>query len=111
MKKSRIYIISIIVFVVAVVAIIFNYNRKEKEKEERVYSLLPRKGAAANSAEWKEVQKRANVLLEALRQDPNDLNSNLRIAALYIQEARETGNYMYYDQAAMKSVNNVLKND
>ncbi len=111
MKKSRIYIICLIVFVVAVIGIIFNYNRKEKEKEERVYTLLPRKGKAANTAEWKEVQKRANLLIEALRQDPNDLNSNLRLAALYIQEARETGNYMYYDQAAMKSVNSVLKSD
>lgn len=111
MKKSQIYIICLIVFVVAVAGIIINYNRKEKEEEERVYTLLPRKGASANSAEWKEVQKRANVLLEALSQDPNDLNSNLRLSALYIQEARETGNYMYYDQAAMKSVNKVLKSD
>ena len=111
MKKSRIYIICLIVFAVAVAGIIYNYNRKEKEKEDRVYTLLPRKGAAANSAEWKEVQKKANTLLEALKRDPNDMNASLRLAALYIQEARETGNYMYYDQAAMKTVNNILKND
>lgn len=111
MKKSSIYIICLIVFALAVTGIILNYNKKEKEKENRVYTLLPRKGAAANSAEWKEVQSKANTLLEALKQDPNDLNSSLKISALYIQEARETGNYIYYDQAAMKSVNNVLKTD
>lgn len=76
-----------------------------------VYELLPRKGAAANSNEWKAVQKKANDLSAALKEEPNDLNALLKLAALYIQEARETGNYMYYDRAAMKSVNRVLKID
>lgn len=111
MKKTRIYIVCLIVFTIAVIGIIYNYSRKEKEKEDKVYTLLPRKGAAAKTPEWKEVQKRANVLFEALKQDPNDMNSSMRLAALYIQEARETGNYMYYDPAAMKYVNNILKND
>lgn len=31
------------------------------------------------------------------------------MATLYIREARVTGNYMYYDRAAMKCVNDVLK--
>ena len=88
-----------------------NYNRKEEEKENKIYTLLPRKGATANSAEWKEVKTRADILFAALKQDPNDMNASIRLAALYIQEARETGNYMYYDQAAMKYVNNILKTD
>lgn len=111
MKKKSIYIICIVVFCAAVIGIIINYNRKEKEKKNMVYQLLPRKGAAANNREWKDVQKKANDLLAALKQDPNDLNASLRLAALYIQEARETGNYIYYDRAAMKSVNNVLRLD
>jgi tetratricopeptide (TPR) repeat protein len=111
MKKNQIYIICLIVFVAAVIGIVYNYNRKEKEKENTVYTLLPRKGAAANSVEWKDVKKRADVLFAALKQDPNDMNASIRLAALYIQEARETGNYMYYDQAAMKYVNNILKTD
>lgn len=111
MKKNQIYIVCLIVFVAAVIGIIYNYNRKEKEKENTVYTLLPRKGAAANTPEWKDVKKRADVLFAALQQDPNDMNASIRLAALYIQEARETGNYMYYDQAAMKYVNNILKAD
>lgn len=111
MKKNQIYIVCLIVFVAAVIGIVYNYNRKEKEKENTVYTLLSRKGAAANSAEWKDVKKRADVLFAALQQDPNDMNASIRLAALYIQEARETGNYMYYDQAAMKYVNNILKTD
>lgn len=111
MKKNQVYIICLIVFVAAVIGIVFNYNRKEKEKEDTVYTLLPRKGTAANSAEWKDVKKKADVLFTALQQDPNDMNASVKLAALYIQEARETGNYMYYDQAAMKYVNNILKTD
>ena len=111
MKKNQIYIICLIVFVATVIGIVYNYNRKQKEKEDTVYTLLPRKGAAANSVEWKDVKKRADVLFAALKQDPNDMNASIRLAALYIQEARETGNYMYYDQAAMKYVNNILKTD
>lgn len=109
MKKKQVYILCLVIFVAAVIGIIYNYNRKEKEQEDKVYTLLPRKGAAANSAEWKDVEKRSNVLFAALKQDPNDMNASVRLAALYIQEARETGNYMYYDQAAMKYVNNILK--
>ena len=111
MKKKDIYIVSIIVFCAAIIGIIVNYNNKEKEKEKMVYELLPRKGAAANSKEWIAVQKKAHEYLEALKQDPNDLNASLKLASLYIQEARETGNYMYYDKAAMKNVNTVLKID
>lgn len=101
----------LVVFFAAVIGIIVNYNRKEKEKENMVYELLPRKGAAANSVEWKAVEKKANGLLAVLKQEPNDINALMRLAAIYIQEARETGNYMYYDKAAMKSVNTVLKID
>jgi tetratricopeptide (TPR) repeat protein len=111
MKKKEIYIVCLIVFAVAVIGIILNYNRQQKEKEDKVYTLLPRKGAAANTAEWKDVKKRADGLFAALKQEPNDMNASIRLAALYIQEARETGNYMYYDQAAMKYVNNILKTD
>lgn len=111
MNKKQIYIVCLALFIAAVAGIIYNYTRKEKENEDKVYALLPRRGAAANSAEWKEVKKRSNTLLSALQQDPNDMNASIRLAALYIQEARETGNYMYYDQAAMKYVSNILKTD
>ena len=43
--------------------------------------------------------------------DPNDTKSSLALAALFIQEARVTGNFVYYDMAAMKYVNNVLSKD
>ncbi len=111
MNKKHIYRISIIIFFIAVAGIIFNYNRKQKEKEQAVYQLLPRKGASANSAEWKNVQMNADDLMAALKKDPQDPKANIKLANLYIQEARETGNRVYYDKAAMHCVNTILKND
>lgn len=35
----------------------------------------------------------------------------MALTTLFIQEARVTGNYMYYDKAALKCVNKVLKQD
>lgn len=111
MKKNKIYIITLVVFCIAVAGIVVNYARNKQEKENMVYELLPRKGAAAKTAEWKEVQKRADGLMATVKEDPTDMKAAIRLAALYIQEARETGNYMYYDKAAMTCVNNILKNN
>lgn len=109
MKKSRIYLLCIILFIVAVIAIVINYNRKEKENENKTYTILPRKGQSANTAEWKLAKKQSDSLLVIIKDDPTDTKSNLRLASLYIQEARVSGNYTYYDVAAMKHVNNILK--
>ncbi len=111
MKKNNIYILSIALFLIAVGGIIIKYNIQQKEKENKVYGLLDRVGPLANTAEWKDVKKRSDDLMAALKKDPTDTKSALRLAALFIQEARVTGNYVYYDMAAMKYVNNVLNID
>ncbi len=50
-------------------------------------------------------------MLALIKENPTDSKSQLRLAALYIQEARVTGNYAYYDVAAMKYINDVLNLD
>lgn len=109
MKRNNIYFISIAVFIAAVVFIFFRYQAREKNKEDKVYYLLERKGSPSASAEWKEVQSEATTLFKKLQDNPDDTTSMIALAGLYIREARITGNYMYYDQAAMKIVNAVLK--
>ena len=111
MKKRTIYIAILLVFVIAVIGIIVKYNSGQEAKQSETYPLLPRKGEMAKSADWKNVQTKADQLFSTLKQNPDDVNASLKLAALYIQEARETGNYVYYDKAAMKYVNNVLKAD
>ena len=109
MKKKQIYILLTLVFAVAIIAIIYNYSKTQKEKETTVYELLARKGGAAQTKEWVAVKKRASDLAAALKLDPSDAKSSLKLASLFIQEARETGNYVYYDMAAMRQINAVLK--
>jgi tetratricopeptide (TPR) repeat protein len=109
MKKNQIYLLLTVVFVVAIIAIFYNYNKRQKEKENMVYELQERKGAAAQTKEWQAVKKRAIDLAAALKLDPTDTKTSLKLASLFIQEARETGNYVYYDMAAMRQINTVLK--
>ena len=111
MKKNQLYLLSIALFIVAITGIVYNYQRKQKEKENTIYALLDRKGAAANSKEWLDVKKKYDDLAKAAKADPADTKSSLKLAALFIQEARETGNYVYYDMAAMRQLNGILKQE
>ena len=49
--------------------------------------------------------------MQTIRNNPKDKRSLTQLAILYIQEARITGNYAYYDKAALKYVNDALKID
>jgi tetratricopeptide (TPR) repeat protein len=109
MKRKIFYFISIAVFIAVVVFIFFRQQAKEKNKEDKVWYLLERNDIAVKTDEWKEVRSQANTLLKKIQDNSGDVASLLSLASLYIREARITGNYMYYDQAAMKCVNDVLK--
>lgn len=111
MKKNAIYTILIIVFIVAVGAIVYNYTSTKAPETNNTYALLPRKGVAANSPEWLKVKEQAYTLLKAIEANPKDAKSLTQLATLYIREARITGNYAYYDKAALNYVNNVLATD
>lgn len=111
MKKKTIYWISILLFCFAVAGILIKYNYTKSQDAKKDYSLLERKGALASSDEWKKAKHSADSLMQLVKQNPDDSKSRLRLAALYIQEARVTGNYAYYDVAAMKYINDVLRTE
>ena len=111
MKKQTIYTAVIILFLAAVAFIVIKYKNQQTIKDNTVYTLLDREGTLAENNEWASTKSMANSFLNNLKKNPKDQKSQLGLAALYIQEARVTGNYTYYDMAAMKSVNEVLKND
>src|SRR5678810_715943 len=96
MKKKNIYTLSIVLFCASVAGIIFKYDHKQAEEKNKLYVLLERKGALANSEEWKQAKHSSDSLLALIKDNPTDSKSQLRLAALYIQEARVTGNYAYY---------------
>ena len=109
MNKKIIYPAMILLFAVAVVFIFVNF--KKKQSQAASYELKERNGALAKSSEYIRTRASADRLKLAIEENPDDKKSQLALAALYIQEARITGDHMYYDGAAMQQVNNVLNND
>ncbi|MEP6748567.1 MAG: tetratricopeptide repeat protein [Bacteroidota bacterium] len=111
MKKNSIYTFTIFLFLLAACGIFFKYKTDETKKENRMYPVLDRKGTASETDEFKAVLARSISLINTIKTKPADVKTNLALASLYVQEARASGNYMYYDQAALKYVNAVLVKD
>jgi len=111
MKKRYLYLICTLLFVLAAGFIVVKYKHIEKQKATVFYPLLDRKGISFQTEEWKQVQEKFDEVIKIARTNPEDIKSRIELASLYIREARATGNYMYYDQAAMKYVNEVLEKD
>jgi tetratricopeptide (TPR) repeat protein len=107
MKKKYIYTSFLVFTGFCLLAICLKYGYKKRAS----YELLDRKGVIGDSREWQLTRTYAASLLELLRKNPADNKSALALAAIFIQEARVTGNYVYYDKAAMQYVNNVLQRD
>src|SRR5260221_11826712 len=108
MKKRYIYLITFLLFILAAGFVVIRYKKKQEDEAASFYPLKDRKTGSYQMDEWKQVQKRFDDLLKIVKTNPGDTRSRIGLAALYIQEARATGNYMYYDMAAMKYVNEVL---
>ncbi len=111
MKNKSTYSFTIFLFVLAVVGIFFKYKNDETKKENKTFPVLARKGAASSTEEFKSVQARSASLLSTIQAKPDDIKTGIALATLYVQEARASGNYMYYDQAALKYINAVLLKD
>ncbi|HLY71422.1 MAG TPA: tetratricopeptide repeat protein [Puia sp.] len=107
MKKKYVYAIFLSFFIFALGAILFKY----KNNQLTTYALLERPGSSGDNREWILTKKYAANLQQSLDKNPADVKSSLALASIFIQEARVTGNYVYYDKAAMKYVNNVLQID
>jgi tetratricopeptide (TPR) repeat protein len=111
MKKNQIYLLFIVAFFGLAGAIVVRYRAHKKDAEEKVYGLVERKGNNASDKEWMAVKEKAAKYIAAIKTDASDVKSALNLASLFIQEARISGNYAYYDKAAMKTVNDVLAID
>jgi tetratricopeptide (TPR) repeat protein len=111
MKKRYFYLITLILFILAAGSVVVKYKNNEKNKAAAFYPLLDRKGISFQTEEWKKVQKKFGDVMKIIGTNPDDTKSRIDLASLYIREARATGNYMYYDIAAMKYVNEVLEKD
>jgi tetratricopeptide (TPR) repeat protein len=89
-------------------------QKKEKGHKKEVanfYPLKERRGVASQSAEVRKQQKDFASLMKIVRTNSGDIKSRIALATLYINEARITGDYHYYNEAAMKYVDEVLAID
>ena len=111
MKKSTLYILLFSVFALAIIFIIVKYKNTKTTEDNKIYSLLERTGPGNENAEWTSLKAKVAGYTSTLETLPTDVKSNLELASTFIQEARVTGNHMYYDKAAMKHVNDVLKKE
>jgi tetratricopeptide (TPR) repeat protein len=111
MKNKIFYPFLIIFFIGSVGFIIMKQQRNEQIKENIVYTLLPRKGMLTKTDEWINTKKNVDMLQKKIVANPSDNKAIVALANYFILEARATGNYAYYDKAAMKLVNDVIKMD
>jgi tetratricopeptide (TPR) repeat protein len=107
MKKGIIYVI----LLVALSAIVGFVIIKDKKKEGTFLPLKERSAKLAQAADWTEMKTKASDLYKKVELNPKDNKSKLQLASLYIQEARVTGDHLYYDRAAMQLVNSALQAD
>ena len=111
MKKKFIYVIILLVFSITSGFIILKYKKDKYRKESELYELVPRKGNVAQLQEWMLSKKISSGLIQKIKSNRSDLKSLNSLTAVYLQEARVSGNYGYYDRAALNCVNAVLKED
>jgi len=107
MNKKYLYPFILILFIAAISFILI----KNKKQAEISYELLERKGSLAQKGEYIKTRAKAESLSRIIEENPEDNKSRLALTTLYIQEARITGNYIYYDMAAMQQLNAVLKKE
>ena len=111
MKKRFAYSALLVLFVAAS-AFVFTRVKDHTSKIETSYTgLLPRKTSLAYAAEWTTVKNNVDVLIKKIEINPSDIKSLVALTAQYIQEGRNTGNFAYYNEAALKCINTVLEKD
>lgn len=70
--------------------------------------LLDRNDALAKLPEWKNIQTTVADLHKKLAKNPADYKSGLYLAALYMQEARISGEHPYYYPASLKILDHII---
>jgi tetratricopeptide (TPR) repeat protein len=70
--------------------------------------LLTRKDTTGASLEWQQIIDKHSQLSATITQDPTDNNSKIKLAALYLNEGRNTGNTAHYNTLAITLINDIL---
>src|SRR5688572_1543957 len=111
MKKNHFYLVAVILLFATAGIVVFLNNNGQPTNGAGFFPLKERPAAVAGSEEAKQVKQQFNDLMKFVRTNREDIKSRIALASLYIQEARVTGDHIYYDMAAMSYVNEVLERD
>jgi tetratricopeptide (TPR) repeat protein len=86
-----------------------NESRKQAVKQEvEVPRLLTKHGAIGTAEEQQTTLNKFNTLSIAARKDPNNMEARLKLAQIFMQEARLTGEHGYYYPTALQVIDEVL---
>ncbi len=105
MKRKTIYLLLFSSFSV-LIALIVIFGKKQE-----VAPLKQRSQFISASSEWVNTKAAIEGLQEKIRNNPGNLKAKLNLAQAYLQEARVTGDYAYYDGAAMQLLKEVLRKE
>ncbi len=92
---------------VSIVLFGFIYRTTSKKKEE-IPALKERNINIGLQSEWLNTKAAIAGLLEKIKVNPEDNKAKLDLSLAYIQESRVTGDHTYYDEAAIKLLNQIL---
>ncbi len=111
MKNNKLYILLILFFITAAGFVVIKFKKEDGARQNKQYTLLDRTGTLAALPEWQVTKANAAKLTAAIAKNTSDAKPQIALANLFIMEARVTGNYAYYDKAAMKYISNILNAD
>jgi tetratricopeptide (TPR) repeat protein len=111
MKKRILLATLSFVFIAATAFVFIKKETKVRNNEAVSLQLLPRHSKLAYANEWPVVQKNVAALQEKIKNNPADIKSMNALVSVFLQEARVTGNYSYYNKAAQHYIDAVLEKE
>ena len=108
MKKNYWYVALVGIFIIAVSFVVVRFTVSPADSKTIWLPIKPRNGNN-NIAEWNAAKLNSKRLITKLKANGKETKAALALANAYNSEGRISGDVMYYDDAAMKTVMNVLK--
>lgn len=87
------------------------YKKQQTQQKIELPRLLVKHQAIGTPEEHQRTLDAFNSLTAALKKDPNDMEARLKLARIFMQEARLTGEHGYYYPAALQVINEVLESN
>jgi tetratricopeptide (TPR) repeat protein len=98
-------------YIVLVAVICFGlHSCKEENSQTKYIPLLDRKDTLGKSSEWINVQTQFKDNMLAIEKDTNNYMAQLKLAEIYLNEARIGGNQTYYYHGALRMLNALIEN-